>query len=98
MQHMLEQMQVDSMQEEGDMAGRGWDVDRGGEVDDTNALTLQITCVSRCNREDVAEDKAMAVLYPRPQVTARLHHQHNVRTSRTSLKIHQLDCVLLMWL
>jgi hypothetical protein len=84
------------MQEEGDTAGRGQDMDQGEKVEDTNALPLQITCVSRCNREDVAVDKAMAVLYPRPQVTARLHHQHNVCTSRTSLKIHQLDCVLLM--
>ncbi len=74
------------MQEEGDMAGRGRGMDQGEKVDDTNALPLQITCVSRRNREDVAEDEAIAVLYPQHQVAARSHHQHNVRTSQTSLK------------
>jgi hypothetical protein len=68
------------MQEEGDTAGWRREVDWGEEVDVTNALPLQITCVSRHNMEDVEEDAAMAVLYPRPQVTARSHHQHNVRT------------------
>ncbi len=77
---------MDSWQEEGDTAGWGRDVDRGREVDDTNALPLQITCVSKGNREDVAEDAATAVLYPRPQVAAWSHHQHNVHTSQTSLK------------
>jgi hypothetical protein len=69
------------MQEEGDRAGRGRDVDQGEEVDGTNALPLQITCVSRRNREDAAEDATMAVLYPRPQAKAWSHHQHNVHTS-----------------
>ena len=79
-------MQEDSMQEEGDTAGRGWDKDQGGEVDNTSAFSLQITCVSRHNREDLAKDAATAVLYPQPQVTAWSHHQHNVRTSQASLK------------
>ena len=79
-------MQVDSWQEEGDTAGWGRDVNWGEEADDTNALPLQITCVSRRNREDVAEDTTTAVLYPGSQVKARLHRQHNVRTSQTSLK------------
>jgi hypothetical protein len=74
------------MQEEGDTTGWGHDVDWGEEVADINVLPLQITCVSRCNREKVAEDAAMAVLYPRPQVVARSHHQHNVHTSQTLLK------------
>jgi hypothetical protein len=46
----------------------------------------EITCICRNNREDVAEDAAMAVLYPRLQVAARSHHQHKVRTSQTLLK------------
>ncbi len=74
---------MNSMQGEGDAAGRGGDAELGEEVDDTNALYLPITCI---NREDVAEDAEMAVLYPRPQVAARLHHQHHKRTSQTLLK------------
>jgi hypothetical protein len=75
-----------SMQEEGDAAGQRGDVEWGEEVEDTNALHLPTTCVHRRNREDVVENPAMAVMYPRPQVEARLHHQHHRRTSQTSLK------------
>ncbi len=52
------------------MAGRRQEVDWGEEVDNTNTLPLQITCISRRNREDVAEDATTTVLYPQPQVAA----------------------------
>jgi hypothetical protein len=63
--------------------GRGRGTGKGGGQ---HQRTPPITCVRRCNREDVAENAEMAILYPRPQVPAQLHHQHHARTSLTSLK------------
>ncbi len=52
------------MQEEGDVAELKGDAEQGEEVEDTKALHLPITCIHRCNREDVVEDAATAVMYP----------------------------------
>ncbi len=83
---MLKILQVDSMKEEEDTAGQEGDVEWGEEVDNPSTLNLPITCICRRSREDMAEETEMAVLYPRPQVPAQLHHQHHMRTSLTSLK------------